>query len=178
MEYTRDPRPEKVAVVNTLAEKLESAKGVFLTDFSGLSVEQVTELRVKFRESNTEYLVVKNTLARFGAEKAGHDEIVPYFQGPIALAFSYDDPAAPARVLKDFLKKNPKPEVKACMIEGDVMPGENFAEIASWPTREELIAKVVGSLNSPISGVVMTLSAIQKNLLYALNAVAAKKEQG
>ncbi|MFQ5632654.1 MAG: 50S ribosomal protein L10, partial [bacterium] len=120
MEQVREYRPEKVAAVATLSEKFSTAKSVFLTDYSGLSVADISELRKRFRETKTEYFVVKNTLARLGAKEAGKESILPYLDGPIALAISYEDPASPARVLMDFLKKYPKPEIKACLIDGEV----------------------------------------------------------
>jgi len=176
MEQVREYRPEKMAVVAMLSEKFSTAKSVFLTDYSGLSVADISELRKKFRETKTEYFVVKNTLARLGAKDAGKEGILPYLDGPTALAISYEDPASPARVLTDFLKKHPKPEIKACLIEDDVFIGSEAQEIAKWATREELLAKVVGSLNSPISGLVMALAGIQRKLLYAIHAIAEKKD--
>lgn len=177
MQHVREPRPEKVAIVNALAEKFSAAKSIYLTDFTGLSVADISELRRKFRESQTEYLVVKNTLARLSAKKAGIEGILPYLEGPVAVAISYEDPATPARILVDFLKSHPKPEVKACLIEKDVLPGSEATNIAKWLTRDELLAKLVGSLNAPISGLVMSLAGLQRKLLYALNAVAKKKEE-
>ncbi len=176
MEHAREPRPEKVAQVELLKEKFASAKSAFLADYQGLSVEQITELRRKLRENNNEFLVVKNTLARLGARAAGYDEIVEYLQGPTAIAFGYDDPASPARIIAEFLKNYPKPEIKACLIEGDVLPGDQASEIAKWPTREELIAKFIGQLNGPIYGLVNALSDLPRKLVYALNAVKEKKE--
>lgn len=175
MEQVREPRPEKMAVVNALSEKFSSAKSVFLTDYSGLTVADITDLRRKFRESNTEYLVVKNTLAKLGAQQAGKDGLLPYLQGPIAIAVSYEDPASPARVLKAFLKDHQRPEIKACLIDDEIMPASEASAIADWPTREELLAKLVGSLNAPISGLVMVLAGVQRQLLYVLNAIADKK---
>ncbi len=172
----REPRPEKVAQVAMLKEKFSTAKSAFLTDFTGLTVEEITELRRKLRERNSEYLVVKNTLARRSAKEAGVEDILPYLQGPVAIAFSYDDPAAPARVIAEFLKSHPKPEVKACLIEGDVLPGEKANEIAKWPTREELIAKLVGQLNAPVYGLVNALADVTRRLVYVLNAIKEKKE--
>ena len=176
MEQTREYRPEKISAVSAFSEKLSNAKSVFLTDYSGLSVADISELRKKFRENQTEYFNKKNTLARLGAKDAGKDGILPYLEGPIAVAISYGDPASPARVLMDFKKTHPKPDVKACLIEDDVYPGSEAEDIAKWASREELLAKVVGSLNAPITGLVMTLSGIQRKLLYALNAVADKKD--
>jgi len=182
MKQDRNPRPEKALAVEKLAEKLSTAKSVFLTDYSGLSVAEISQLRREFRKNGAEYLVVKNTLARLSAKSTGHDGILPFLEGPTALAFSYDDPASPARAVVKFLqdrgkKASQKPEIKACMIEGDVLPGKDASAIANWPTRDELLAKLVGSLNSPISGLVMTLAGVQKKLLYALNAVAEKKSE-
>ncbi|MDQ7052237.1 MAG: 50S ribosomal protein L10 [candidate division KSB1 bacterium] len=176
--HIREPRPEKVAQVTMLKEKFSAAKSAFLTDFTGLSVEEITELRRKLRERNSEYLVVKNTLARLSAKEAGVEDILPYLEGPIAIAFSYDDPAAPARVIAEFVKSHskPNPKVKACLIEGDVLPGEEAEEIAKWPTREELIARLVGQLNAPIYGLVNALADVSRRLVYVLNAIKEKKE--
>lgn len=173
---TRQPRPEKVAQVEMLAEKFKNATSVFLTDYSGLSVSEITDLRKQLRESENEYLVVKNTLARLSAREAGHDGIVPFLQGPIALAFSYGDPASPARVLTAFQKNRDKPAIKACLVEGDVLEANSAKEVALWPTRDELLARLVGQMNAPLSGLVMTLSAIPRNLVYVLNAIKNKKE--
>ncbi|KAA3618120.1 MAG: 50S ribosomal protein L10 [Calditrichaeota bacterium] len=174
--YAREPRPEKVAEVERLSEKLTTAKSIYLTDYSGLSVEAITDLRKRFTEEKVEYLVIKNTLARFGAKKAGQDELIEYFQGPIALAIGYDDPASPARVITKFLKNHPKPEVKACMIDGDVLPGSEVENISKWLTREELLAKMVGAMNNPISGLVNTLSGVLRQFVTVLGAIQEKKE--
>lgn len=176
MEQAREYRPEKIAAVAALSEKFSTAKSVFLTDYCGLSVADISELRKRFRENKTEYFVIKNTLARLGAKDAGKDGILPYLDGPIALAISYEDPASPARILADFLKKHSKPEIKACLIEDDIYTGKEAQEVAKWATREELLVRVVGSLNSPISGLVMALAGIQKKLLYAINAICEKKD--
>ncbi|RME01187.1 MAG: 50S ribosomal protein L10 [Calditrichaeota bacterium] len=176
MEHVREPRPEKAAQVEFLKEKFTAAKSAFLTDFTGLSVDEITELRRKLRESQNEYMVVKNTLARLGAKQAGLDQVLPYLQGPTAIAFSFDDPASPARVITDFLKKHSSPKIKACLIEGDVLPGEEAADIANWPTREELLARLVGQLNAPITGLVMCLNDITRRFVQVLNAIKEKKE--
>lgn len=174
--YMAEPRPEKVAEVEKLSEKLTNAKGVYLTDFSGLSVEDITDLRKRFTKENVEYLVVKNTLARFGAQKAGQDNLVEHFRGPIAMALGYEDPATPARILNGFLKDHHKPEVKACMIEGDVLPGSEVENISKWLTREELLAKLVGSLNSPIYGFVNTLAGVLRQFVTVVDAIRQQKE--
>lgn len=176
MEQVREPRPEKVEQVALLKEKFQKASSVFLTDYSGLSVADITELRRKLREQGNEYIVIKNTLARIGAKEAGLDGIVDYFEGPVALAISYEDPAVPARVITDFLKSHPKPEIKACLVEGDVLSGDEAAAIAKWPTREELLARLVRDINYPINGLVMTLGGVIRRLVYVLNAVKDKKE--
>jgi len=176
MEQVREHRPEKVEQVARLKEKFQKASSIFLADYSGLSVAEITELRRKLREQNNEFIVIKNTLARLGAKEAGIDRMVDYFEGPTALAISYDDPAVPARVIAAFLKSHPKPEIKACLVEGDVLPGEDAAAIAKWPTREELLARLVGHLNYPIQGLVMSLGGIIRQLVYVLSAIKDKKE--
>lgn len=176
MDQVREPRPEKVQQVALLKEKFQNASSIFLTDYSGLSVADITELRRKLSEQGNEYIVIKNTLARLGAKEAGIDGIVEYFEGPIALAISYEDPAVPARVITSFLKSHPKPEIKACLVEGDVLSGGEAVAIAKWPTREELLARLVGHMNYPIQGFVMALGGIIRRLVYVLDAIKDQKE--
>ena len=177
MEATRVIRPKKKEAVELLVSKLNSAKSVFLTDYSGLTVEAVTGLRRNLRSSNVEYLVSKNTLSRIAANEVGMSDIVPFLRGPIALAFGMDDPAAPAKVFKEFLKDHDKPAIKAIVIEGQYFDASRVDEIASLPGREELLARLAAALNSPITGLANSLQGILRNFVYALKAVEDKKKE-
>lgn len=177
MLETRTIRPEKQEAVAQIAERFSSAKSVFVTDYSGLTVEAITNLRRNLRKSKVELHVSKNTLARIAAKQSGLEALVPHLEGPTALAFGMGDPAAPAKVLSDFLKNNEKPKVKAIIFEGHYYDAKAMAEIATMPSREQLISRLLGSLNSPISGLANSLSGIIRKLAYALNAVVESKEK-
>jgi len=177
MEEARAIRREKQEAVSRLADKFATAKSVFLTDYSGLTVEAMTTLRRNFRKSNVEYLVTKNTLTRRAAEQSGYQDLLPHLQGPTALAFGMGDPAAPAKVMTEFLKKNDKPTIKALIFEGKYFEASVADEIAKLPAKEELIARLAQSLNSPVVGLASALQGIIRKLAYALNAVANQKEQ-
>jgi len=177
MLETKTIRPEKQEAVAQIVEKFTSAKSVFLTDYSGLTVEAITNLRRNLRKSQVEFQVSKNTLARIAAKQVGYQDLVPHLEGPTALAFGMGDPAAPAKVLTDFLKTNEKPKVKAIIFEGKYFDAKSMSEIATLPSREQLLARLLGSLNSPITGLASSLSGIIRKLAYALNAVAESKQK-
>ncbi|MFQ5705809.1 MAG: 50S ribosomal protein L10 [bacterium] len=169
-------RPEKVAVVEEVASKIKDAKSVFLTDFTGLNVEEINKLRRSFRAASVEYRVVKNTLARLSCKAAGHEELVEYLEGPTALAFGESDPVTPAKVITEFARKTDKPKIKACLFEGVLVGTDRMGEIASLPSKNELIAKLLGTMNAPLTGLAVSLSGILRNLAYALQAVKKQKE--
>jgi len=177
MEQTRVIRPEKAETVNLLSEKFAHAKSVFLTDYSGLTVEAVTNLRRNFRKSNVDYVVGKNTLVRLAAEKSGFEKLVPYLEGPTALAFGMKDAGAPAKVIFDFLKSHPKPAIKAIIYEGRFFEAKQAEAISKLPSREEVLAQLVGGLNAPLTNWVGGLQAVLSSFVYAMHAYSEKKEK-
>ena len=169
-------RPEKVAVVQEVAEILQNAKGVFITDFQGLNVEKMNEFRQRCREASVEYRLVKNTLARLAAKQIGYDEMVDHLQGPSAIAYSYDDPSAPARVCVEFAKKENKPEIKVSLFEGIFYGPERVKMIAGLPGKQELLAQVVRGFNAPIQGLVSGLYQVLQKVVLAVDAVRRARE--
>jgi len=171
-------RPEKETAVAEIAEILKDATSVFVTDYKGLSVERITDLRSKCRESKVSYMVVKNTLARIAAKEAGFDEMVDYLKGPSAIAFSYDDPSAPARIISEFAKKDKDnlPEIKMTIFEGQFYGPEKVEHIASLPTKTELISMLLGGFNAPLQGFVGTLHGLLSKTVRTLAAIQEKKE--
>lgn len=168
-------RPEKVAVVAEIQEKLSRSQGVVLVDYRGLNVEEVTELRKKLREAGVEYRVEKNTLvslAARGAEVEGLDE---YLAGPTALAFGYNDPVTPAKILSNFAKDHKKMELKGGVLEGKAIGKEQVKALADLPSREVLLGQVAGMLQAPMRGLVTVLSGPLRNLAYAVEAVRKKQ---
>lgn len=151
---------EKKQVVAELTEKLRSATAGVLVDYRGLTVEEDTNLRNEFRKAGVEYSVVKNTLTRFAAKEIGYDELDPILNGPTSLAISITDPIAPAKVIATFAKTNDKISIKAGFLDGKVISVDEIKKLADTPSKEILIAKIMGSLNSPVSSLVRLLNAI------------------
>ena len=171
--------PAKAAVVEEMKEKLQSAQGAVFVGFSGLSVADVTKLRRKFREGGVEYKVVKNTLTRIAADELGFNDLDAVLEGPTAIAYSAEDTVAPAKILKDFIKetKTEALTVKAGIADGQVIDAAAVEALASLPSREELLAKLVGSMQAPISGLVNVLQGNIRNMVYVFDAVRAKKAE-
>ena len=171
----------KQAVVAQLKEQLESAKGVVLTSYKGLTVAQDTELRRELREAGVSYHVVKNTMLRIAAKEAGIEGIEEHLEGTTAFAFSPEDAVAPAKVICGFIKKNKLEDaevltVKVGMVEGKVIGVDEVKALAALPSREELIAKLLGSMNAPISNTVNVLQGVIRNAVYVLDAIRSQKE--
>lgn len=137
-------RPEKVAVVEEVAERLEQSAATVLTEYSGLSVANLAELRSRLRESGAEYKVVKNTLTRLAARKAGVDLPDELLTGPTAITFCADDPVAAAKVLRSFSKDHPGLVIKAGIVEGSLLDAAETSKLADLESREELLAKLAG----------------------------------
>lgn len=161
----------KSAVVAEIAEKFEKAASVIVVDYKGLTVEQVTDLRSQMREAGVDYKVYKNTLVRRAASQIEGDVYANFndelLVGPNAIAFGYEDAVAPARVLKAFMDKNPdKITLKMGVVEGEFYDEAKIVYLASIPSREELIAKLLGSLKAPMS-----------NFVYLLDALAKKQDE-
>ena len=167
----------KKQIVADMIEKLKTAQAGVLVDYCGLTVEEDTDLRNKLRAAGVEYKVVKNTLTRFAAKEVGFDELDAVLNGPTSLAVSYDDPVAPAKVIADFAKDNEKLEIKSGFLDGKVISLEEINQLAKTPSKDVLIAKIMGSLNSPISALTRTLQAIVDNGVELSEIEAPKKEE-
>lgn len=149
--------------VADITELLKGSAAGVLVDYRGLTVEQDTKLRSKLRESGVKYSVIKNTMLRFASDEAGLGDLDPILHGPTALATSADDVVAPAKVLMDFAKENDALEIKAGFVDGKVISIDEVKVYASIPSKEVLISKMLGSLQSPISALARTLQAIVDN---------------
>jgi large subunit ribosomal protein L10 len=158
-------RELKEAKVLEIKEKLEKAQGVVLAKYQGLSVEEDTELRKRLREAGVEYKVYKNTLTTLAAKELGIEGLDVHLEGPTSVAFGYEDATAPARILHQFAQEHKKLELKAGLVDGTVYDANGVKVLATIPSREVLIAKLLGSFKAPLS-----------NLAYLLSAVKDKKE--
>jgi len=154
----------KEVKVNEIAEKLGKAKSVVLVSYQGITVEQDTALRKKLRESGIDYKVYKNTLVSRAAKSLNIEGLDPYLEGPVSIAFGYENETLAAKLLSDFAKESKKLELKAAYVDGSVLDAEGVKMLATIPSKEVLIGKFLGSIKSPLS-----------NLVYMLNAVAESK---
>ena len=157
---------QKQAVISEIREKIEKSTSLVLVDYRGLTVEQVTELRNKYREAGVQYKVYKNTMMKFAFKELGFDEFEQYLEGPSAVAFSGYDVTAAARITNEFAKSNDKLVIKAGVLEGKVLNSDEVKAVANIPSREVLIAKLLGSFKAPVS-----------NFVYLLDALRKKKEE-
>ena len=157
---------EKKQAVEEIKDKFNRAVSAVFIDYRGLTVAEVTELRNKYRQAGVDYKVLKNTLIGRAIEDKGIEEIAPFLNGPTAVAFSYDDEIAPAKITNDFIKETEKMEIKCGIFNNKFTPKEEVIVLASLPSKDELLAKTVGFLNSPIL-----------NLVYTLNAIKDQKEK-
>ena len=141
----------KQPIVAEISEGIKEAKSVVLVDYRGLTVEQDTELRRQLRAAGVSYKVYKNTMMNFAFKGTDFEQLAPYLNGPSAMAYSNEDATAPARVLAEFAKKADKLEIKAGVVEGTVYDAKGMSAIASIPSREVLISRLLGSMQSPIT---------------------------
>ncbi|MBI5475853.1 MAG: 50S ribosomal protein L10 [Ignavibacteriales bacterium] len=169
-------RSEKEQIIAEVKEMIERAQGMYFADFTGITVEQITELRREFRKSNIDYRVVKNTLARKALESVtGYDNVIPKLVGHTGIAFGYEDPVAPAKIIKKFRDKHNKLTVKVCVLEKQVFEGSQLDEIAKLPSRNDIIAGIIGTVQSPISGIVGAINAVARDLVSVIDAIEKKK---
>jgi large subunit ribosomal protein L10 len=169
-------RTEKEQIVAEVTEVVGRASGMFFTDFTGLTVEQATELRREFRKSGVQYRVAKNTLIRKALENvAGYDSLYSRLVGPTGVAFAFDDAVAPAKIIQKFSEKHGKLGLKVCVIEKQVYDGTRLSEIARLPTRKDVIAGVLGSIQAPLAGVPTVVNAVLRELVSVIDEVGKKK---
>lgn len=169
-------RSKKEQIVTEVAETVGRARGLFFTDFTGLTVEEATELRREFRKVGVEYRVVKNTFIRKALERnSGYEAVYDSLAGPTAVAFAFDDPVAPARVIQKFTDKHKKLSLKLCVVEKQVYEGSKLDELAKMPSRKEMMAAILGSIQSPLAGVPSVLQAVLRDLVSVIDEVGKKK---
>ncbi len=167
---------EKQAIVEELQEKFRRSKVVIVTDYKGLNVEKMSALRRKLREENIEYRVVKNTLLARAAQETDVAALEPHFTGPSAVAMSFEDPVAPAKVLTDFAKENDKLEIKVGVLRGKILDMADIKALSSLPSREILLGQLLSAMNGVPAGFVRTLAAVPQGLLNVLVAIKDQKE--
>ena len=169
------PNNKNIEQVKELKETFSKAKAIYFTEYHGLNVGDITKLRSEFFKADVEYKVAKNTLIKLAAEQnkiSGLDEVLI---GSTAIAIAYNEPVAPAKVIKEFTKDNDLPTVKGILFDGEFLPGEEFNKLADMPSKEELLSQLVAMLNSPLQKLASTLIAPMQNAVSALNNLKEKK---
>ena len=170
-------KEQKAEQVELLTEKLKKAKVAVLTDYRGLTVKQMQDLRGKLRTGNVEYRVVKNTLARRAADAAGYKDLESELKGPVAIAFGYDDLSLPPRLINEFVRTTRlKVEVVGGVVEGRVFNRDQIKQLADLPSREVLLAQLLGTLQSPVAQLVGIMQTPVQQLIGVLNAYKTKLE--
>jgi large subunit ribosomal protein L10 len=170
-------RPEKVAQVELIAEKLGGLQSLVLADFTGLSVEQMTIFRAQCRSRGVECRVVKNRLAKIAADQAELQFLKDHLTGPTAMISSPESQVEPAKIVIDFAQENEAMQVKGGIVEGKFLTPPEVVALSKVPSRDELIAKMMGSLQSPLTGLVYTLNGVTGALTRAIDAVAKQKAE-
>lgn len=173
-------KEQKAESVKEIKELIESSEAMYFTDFAGLTVEDVNELRKEFFKSDLKYKVVKNTLtsrALSESEKySSHiEKLNEILHGPTGIVFAYKNPVAPAKILKKFADKIDKPKLKIAIVENEVYDSKQLNALASLPSKEEIVSSILGSLDSPASGIVGAINATMRDLFSVIEEVGKKK---
>jgi large subunit ribosomal protein L10 len=169
------PKPEKVESLSEIKKFLQESKSVFVTDYAGLNVEDITKLRKDLRENSVKYLVAKNTIMKIAAKETGYDSIVEHLKGQTALAFGFDDPSVPAKILHAAFKAKEKPVIRAFIVDKQKFGGKDIVRLAELPSREVLLSQVVASIESPLSAVIMSIDGVFQELVGTVDALAKAK---
>jgi large subunit ribosomal protein L10 len=171
-------RPEKVAVVDEIRTKLAEADATVLTEYRGLTVHEIANLRGSLRGSGTEYKVFKNTLARRAIEGAGYDEITSMFEGPVALAFVRGDAAAAAKALRDFGRDNPALVVKGGVLGERIITPADIEALADLPSRDVMLTQIAGMFQAPLTKAAGLFQAFTRNFAYGVQALINERVAG
>ena len=169
------PTEHKINIVKDTVKRFEKSKGVYFTNYTGIDVKTITDLRKSFRESNVEYVVSKNTLTKRAAKEVGYDNLDEILTGQVGIAFS-EDATAPARIIKEFKKDNKDLlDVLGLIFDGELYPSDKYIEFANLPTKEESLTKVVVMLNQPVTKFASALNNSFAKLLSALGNLKETK---
>ncbi|MHB8343067.1 MAG: 50S ribosomal protein L10 [Ferrimicrobium sp.] len=171
-----NPRPQKVAIVAELLERLRSSEAVFVTEYRSLRVSELAKLRWSLRDAGGEYKVFKNTLVRIAARESGLEVLEELLTGPTGLTFVDGDVAAVAKCLRDFSRTNAALVLKGGLLSGSLIDTTTIAALADLPTRDVLLAQVAGALAAPMRSFAGVLQAVPRNFAYGLSALRDQRD--
>ncbi len=171
------PNKQNIQVLENLTDKFQRARGIYFTNYKGMNVQQITELRRELHNANIEYRVVKKTLTSLAAQAAGIADVEGLMNGQTAVAISYTDPTQPGKTLTAFIKKtkNEQLTITGCVFDKVVFEAQKIADLINLPSRPELLASLMGTLKAPLANLVGVLNATLGNLVGTLNALNTKK---
>ncbi|RPH95799.1 50S ribosomal protein L10 [candidate division KSB1 bacterium] len=172
----RAPKPKKIETVSDLTDRVNRARGIYITDFKGLTVAEMTDLRRQCHQKRVEYLVCKNSFARMVMKEKGYQGALKHLEGPTALAFSYDDPVVPAKILADFAAKNEKLVLKGGVFEGKAIEPAEINVIKDLPSRDVALSMVVAAIASPVQGFYNVVSAVLRDFVSVVDQIAEQKK--
>ena len=161
--------------IEAMKENFAKAKVAVVTEYRGLSVEEITKLRRALQKENSDYMVTKNTLAKVASKGTQFEVLEEVLKGPVAIAFGFADEVAPAKVLKKFIKESKKGQIVAAAMDGKLLSAKETEVLADLPSKEELYAKMLGCINSPATGIAGAVNAVMSGLVRAMDQVAKQK---
>ncbi|MGW8160815.1 MAG: 50S ribosomal protein L10 [Desulfobulbales bacterium] len=170
-------REEKVTEVGELSGKFAKAKIAIVTDYKGLTVSVLQELRHNLRRNDAEFRVAKNTLLRRAVADTEYKDLQEHFIGTTAVAVSYGDPVSPAKILTDFCKDHPELQIRTAALDGKLLSADDITALAKLPSKEVLLGQMLSVMNAVPTGLVQVLSGVPRTFLYALQAIKEQKEQ-
>lgn len=162
--------------IEKLKEAVQKAKVAIVTDYRGLTVAEITDLRRKLQAEGGDYTVSKNTLTKKAVEGTKFEALGEFLTGPSAIAFGFGDEVSPAKVVMKFIKDTKKTEPKGGVLDGKVLSVEEVKQLSNLPSKEELYAKILGSINSPASGIANSVSAVMRGLVTVIDKVREQKQ--
>lgn len=167
----------KSRIIKEYTDRFRGCSSLFLTDFKGLTNRQIEELRKKLRGASSSYMIINNSLCISALKKLKLESLVELVDGSCAISYTSGDPVAASKVLVDFAKANSTFQIKAAYVDGGIIDTDTVKELASMPSREVLLTRLVSAVNSPVTGIVSVCSGVIKKLLYAFNEIANKKQE-
>ena len=161
--------------IDAIKSKVEKAQVAIITEYKGYSVEEITNLRRALQKEGGDYMVTKNTLAKVAIKGTSYEAMADLMKGPIAIAFGFDDQVSPAKVVSKFIKDSKKGEILGAVLDGNLLSAAEAKALANLPSKEELYAKMLGSINSPATGITLGINGIMAALTRAVAAVRDQK---
>ncbi len=165
----------KTEKIDAIKAKIEKAQVAIITEYKGLSVEEITKLRRELQKGGGDYMVTKNTLAKIAIKGTDYEALAEKLTGPVALAFGFEDPVSPAKAVAQFIKETKKCEIIGAVLDGKLLDAKETKALANLPSKTELYAKLLGSINSPASGIVGSINAVMSQLTRTMAAVRDQK---